>query len=352
MAKLNVVFLSDWLQNPYKDLLSSGLETHEVKVAEYQWQTLFIHYLLKTERPTVLHLHTLHPFLRGKNGLSRTAKLFIFVSQILLLRLAGIKTVWTVHEWTDKISEGKDDLSDFSCRLIGQSLTAFITHCKSTKEQIQAAFYLGNKQKVFTIPHGNYIDCYPNEINRKAAREKLGINLHNATFLLFGDLYRYKGVLEAIDAFQLLDQTSTTLLIAGRPSQETLEDEISDKIGKNSNIIFSAHRVADNSVQIYMNAADCVLVPYTVFTTSGIAILAMSFGRTCIAPNIGFFSDMLDSHGAFLYPPDSTSGLSNAMKTALKHQKSLTKMGNYNLEVANQWNWNYVAKSTLDVYNI
>lgn len=333
------------------------MRSHGAKVTEYEWATFFLPLVLRAGKPNVLHLHTLHPFLRGRSSISRFIKLCVFVAQIAALRILGVKTAWTVHEWTDKIGTGTDEIPTYSCMLIGQCLNAFIVHCKSTGAQIETAFRINGRHKVHVVPHGNYIGCYPNEIVRSQARAEIGLAEATVAFLLFGDLYRYKGALDSIDAFKSIDQTSVSLIIAGKPRQDGLEKEILERIEGHDNITFVPERVADDAVQTYMNAADCVLVPYTVFTTSGVAILAMSFGRVCIAPNVGFFNDMLSDAGAFLYDSAANganapgeSDLAKAMSKAVEARTRLLEMGEHNLGLAQAWNWNHVGKLTLAAY--
>jgi glycosyltransferase involved in cell wall biosynthesis len=76
----------------------------------------------------------------------------------------------------------------------------------------------------------------------------------------------------------------------------------------------------------------------------------MSFGRACIAPNVGFFSDVLDEFGAILYDSTHPEGLLFAMKDAIEKKNNLLEMGKHNFELAEQWNWNYVAEETLKIY--
>ena len=350
MSELKVIFLSDWLNNPYKVLLAAGLQNQGATVSEYEWSTLFLPALMRLGRPDILHLHTLHPFLRAKTWLTGWVKLCIFIAQVFILRSMGTRTFWTVHEWTDKISGGQDEISPAKCWLLGRFLAGLIVHCKSTGTQIEAAFGLCTQGKVYVIPHGNYVDCYANEISKSEAREKLHIESTQVTFLLFGDIYRYKGVLEAIAAFKAINTANTSLIIAGLPKQNNLENEINEQIEALDNITFVPKRIPDDDVQLFVNAADCVLVPYNVFTTSGIAILAMSFGRVCIAPDIGFFNDTLNASGAFLYDANYAHGLREAMAQAVQHHARLETMGDYNRGVANQWNWNTVARLTMNAY--
>jgi len=58
-----------------------------------------------------------------------------------------------------------------------------------------------------------------------------------------------------------------------------------------------------------MNACDVVVFPYQEILTSGAVILAMSFGRACVAPRLGCIQDVLDDKGAFIYEPSNKAGL-------------------------------------------
>lgn len=348
--RLKVVFLSDWLNNPYKELLIKNLATQGVTTQEFFWRTFFLPQVTSAGIPDVLHFHTIHPFLLGKSVVSRWLKLLFFISQILLLKLMGTKLVWTVHEWNDKLGNNDSGISMAHTKILGKFLNGIIAHCETTKQEMIDVFHWQNSEnKAFVVPHGNYIDCYPNETDKVTARNKLGISLDVPVFLLFGDIYRYKGVLKTISAFKQLS-SQAILLIAGLPKQENLQEEILTEIQGESNIIFIPQRIPDDEIQIYLNSCDCVLVPYNVFTTSGIAILAMSFGRACIAPNIGFFSDVLDTSGAFLYDSKQADGLLTAMNQAIAAQQDLPRMGNHNLDLANKWNWQFVAAETVNVY--
>lgn len=351
MDNVRAVFLSEWLANPYKRLLAKHLETLGVKVDEYRWSLIFCHKVVNFgENTKIIHLHTLDRFLLGRNSFFRWLKLFIFISQILLLRLLGIKTVWTVHEWANKFRGGQQTLSPNQAVLIGKIFHAIIAHCDTTKDEVKQFFNLEESQKVVTIPHGNYIDCYENKVSPIEARESLDIPENSLVFLLFGGIYHYKGFVEAIDAFKDLSEDNLFLLVVGNPKEEGLEEQIKAKIKGQENILFVPERVPDEKVQIYFNACDIVVAPYKIFTTSGVAILAMSFGKVCIAPDADYFQDILDDKGAFLYSLDSQNGLLQGLQLAIEHRDDILAMGKHNLSLAKQWNWDFVAKETYQVY--
>lgn len=345
------IFISDWKGNPYKPLLSKYLEKYGITVEEMRWSTFFVHKILKRKNVRILHFHTLHPFLLGKSEATRLAKLIFFIAQITLLKLFNIKSIWTVHELEDKLGDHTNNISPLQAKWLGVFMDGFIVHCKSTQDSVVQLFALeGKEQKVHIIPHGNYIDTYKNNISSEDAREKLHLSDGEFIFLLIGGIYRYKGVLEAINAFKTLQSGDSSLIVAGRLYEADLEADILCAIGESKNILFVPERIEDNDMQVYMNAADCVLLPYGVFTTSGIALLAMSFGKACIAPDVGFFTDTLQGADALLYDVDDSQGLSQSMNFAKNHAAHVEKIGRQNLKLAQVWNWAYVAEKTYDAY--
>ena len=350
MNDLRVLFLSDWFSNPYKTLLIKNLNDKNIYVEEHRVNHFFLVKALQIRDLDVIHFHVVPVPLVWRNYIAQTIKFILFAAQIFILRCLGVKIVWTIHEWDNKLSSKKVNYNAFYGKIFGRCFDALITHCEASKESLVDK--LGNESvdKSFVIYHGNFIDWYKNEITLSEARKALDISSASVVFLLFGSIYRYKGVLEAIEAFQKLQNPDAVLLIVGKSNCSELEAEIEEKIQGSEKIKFISERVSDDDVQVYMNASDCVLVPYKVFTTSGVAILAMSFGRACVAPKMGFFDDVLDDSGAFFYNPDSEGGLCQTMKTVLDSQNQLPHMGAHNLELAKQWSWGYVAEKTLKVY--
>lgn len=344
-----VVFISSWLNNPYKELLSSGLKPHGIEIKEYLSSTLFIFEILES-KPDIIHFHTLHEFIVARFLFYSWSKLFVFAIQLLIIKMLGIKIVWTVHEWKDKICNGKHDISINQARIIGLFINGFITHCNHTKLDIKQVFNIKNDKKLFLIPHGNYIDYYKNEIGKSESREYLRLPNDAFVFLIFGGIHRGKGILEAVRAFKEINLKDVHLVIAGEAGDSFLKEEIVREIGTNDNFHFSPQRIVDDEVQIYMNACDCVVMPYTVFTTSGVALLAMSFSKACIAPKAGFFLEIFDNGGAILYDPKCEKGLVQAIYQVLKAGDRLQEMGRYNFEVADNWSWSYVSRETLKAY--
>lgn len=364
-SSLKVVFLWDWEENPYKILLAKHLNSLLIQVEQRVWKSSEPPFFLskvfknlnfnniKKNKFDILHFHTLHPFILPKNPhnqISSIIKIILFICQSLILKTLGTKLVWTVHEWSNKV-DTKNNFSQWQGLILGYCLDGIITHCDRTKQEVESKCFLNNKSKVFVVPHGNYIKYYENTINSLECRKKLGIPEESTVFLIFGYIYRYKGILETIDCFKKLNQNNITLLIAGKPCEDNLEELIKNSICESTNIFFFPEEIPDNLVQIYLNACNCVIIPYKVFTTSGVALLAMSFGKACIAPSVGFFEDIFNDSVAFLYSSNDVNGLLKAMQEAIEKENKLSEMGKKNLELATQYNWESVANKTLEIYN-
>ncbi len=352
MSTIRVVFLSNWqLDNPYQRLLAEQLISQGCRVEIYYCDLIFLPFFIKFWQPTILHIHTLHPFLVSKHKFYQPLKTFLFLIQALILKILQIKIIWTVHEWNDKIAGGKYSLNQTHIFIIDRLLDALITHSNFTKLELAKSFdNLVNKNKLFVVSHANYIDYYPNQINQQKARDILEISAKKLVFLLFGNIYPYKGFIQGIEAFQALPPNNIYLLIAGKPVDQNIADIIQDKIKNSQNISFYPELIADDQVQLYLNASDCVIMPYQVFTTSGIALLAMSFGRVCIAPRLGHFREILDQSGAFFYDSNANEELLQAMKSAIDNQHKILDMGKHNFTIAEQWNWHLMAQQTLKIY--
>ena len=350
MSDMKILFLSNWFANPYKTLLIENLNAKNIQVEEHKLERFFLPRALQTTDLDVIHFHALPVPLVWDNYIFHLLKFILFALQSFILKCLGVKIVWTVHEWDNKLSSRKVSYDSLYAKLFRGCFDVFISHCESSEKSLISELGDNSKYKSSVIYHGNFIDWYKNETTQLESRQALDIASDDVVFLLFGSIYRYKGVLEAIEAFQKLQDANARLLIVGQSNCAELEESIQEQARASEHIQFISERVSDDDVQIYMNASSCVLVPYKVFTTSGVAILAMSFGKVCIAPKMGFFDDVLDNSGAFFYHPENGEGLYQAMQTTLEKRNLLARMGEHNLELAKRWNWSYVAEKTLDVY--
>jgi beta-1,4-mannosyltransferase len=268
--------------------------------------------------------------------------------QLILLRLRGQKVIWTVHnlEQHERSSRVRDWLISL---LIGHLANALIVHGESAAKAVRRRLMVP-RRKIAVIPHGNYIDCYPNEVGRGEARRRLDLGENDIVGLFLGHIRPYKGVEGLIEVFGGLKKDRVALVLAGRPINEEIERRVARLAERDRRVRFHPGFVEDDRVQLFMNASDFVVFPYRDVLTSGAVVLAMSFGKACVAPRLGCIADTLDEQGAFLYDPANPEGLASALRMALTAADHLSEMGRYNRRRAEQWSWDRIAAATLAVY--
>jgi len=346
---MKVIFIPFGKENAYQTLLAGALQKLGVNVVF--GQVSFVFSLLRSARyhwkPDIVHMIWTHPFFISDSSLITLIKLLLFILDVVIVKLLGIKIVWTVHNKYNH-EERHVRLDLFNSRILAKIANIIKVESQGAESEIQKLFKISNTSKIITIPEGNYIDAYPNTISTVSSRQALKLSGDDLVFLYFGQIRPYKGVLELIDAFRRLDAPQTKLLIAGKPYNNEIAEDILKKCDENENIKTIFTFIPDKEVQIYMNASDVVVLPYRDILTSGAVILAMSFGKAVIAPAIGCIPDVLDNEAGFLYNPSYENGLLEAMQHAL--DADLGKMGEHNFELAKQLSWDDIAKRTYDTY--
>ncbi len=351
MSGIRTIFLPRQTSgNEYQNLLGEALEKLGVEVdglPGYRCSEAHLPSLLKPGGRDVLHFHWIHYFFatgRWRGAIRRSVRLVWWLSQI---RSRGGGIVWTAHNLENHENRFRT-LDRFCTRMVARQAHGIIAHTESAKNAVIERF--GQKDKVCVIPHGHYIGAYPNDVSPAQAREALGIPKDAIAMLNLGLVRPYKGILGLVERFKELSHPDAQLIIAGGVNREDHGREVAARIGESSNIRFLPTFVPDDQIQVLMNASDVVVLPYRDILTSGSLILAMSFGKACIAPRIGCMSDTLDESGGFLYDPSDPNGLHDAMREAIRRKDELAEMGQHNIQVAEQWRWDDIARMTLDVY--
>ena len=344
---LHVVFVPYWGGNPYQNALAKHLSDCGVEVDKLgPLKNLFRFGVFMTAHPDIVHVHWLPVF--GWREM-RVLRWLAFLWRLLVLRVRGIPLIWTIHNLLPHESR-YPRLDSLLARIVARLSSGLIVHGESAREQAMKAWGLTDRARFAVIPHGHYADNYPNEINRATAREKLGLDASERAFLFLGAVRPYKGVLELIDAFRTLAAERTSLVIAGQPLNDDFARDIETAGAGLDNVLFRPGFVQDDEIQIYMNAADVVVLPYRHIVSSGAVLLAMSFGKPCIAPAIGCLAEVLDDSGAFLYDPGDETGLLESMRRAVEAEDGLAQMGRHNREKAAQWTWEKAADATKALY--
>jgi beta-1,4-mannosyltransferase len=333
-------------QNPYQRLLTTaltavGAPSDIVRTCDAAEQ------IRRSEADhKVLHIHWLP---RGYRGIGNLLEFLQFRRMVRSARRAGARVYWTAHNLYSHESRNRRR-EQWLTRFVITQADGIIVHSPAAETMLRNEFTIAGNQSIRPIPHGNYIGCYSDQITTAEARLRLGIKPDEIAFVFLGNIRPYKGVPELLTGFRELVDQRARLVIAGAPQDEMTRACIESQARNDRRVVLRLGFVPDIDIQIYMRAADVVVLPYLNVLTSGAAVLAMSFGLPCVAPLSGCLPDYLSQQPQLLYSLDKPSGLEQAMATALTLRTDLPRLGELNLRVARKADWQFVAEQTLEYY--
>ena len=187
-------------------------------------------------------------------------------------------------------------------------------------------------------------------MTRLAARKKIGIKAGERVIFFFGAIRPYKGIEGLLEAFSKLESSNNLrLLIAGACLDNDLRKVIRGAARRDRRIIFADKLIPVKDVAMYFSASDIVCLPFTAVTTSGTALLAMTFGKPLVAPRSGAIKDLPSSVGV-LYNPSKMHALSHGLTRMLSADTDVTAMQKAAAAYAASLNWQTIAARTHDIY--
>jgi glycosyltransferase involved in cell wall biosynthesis len=351
MTRTRVLFLpyETW-RNPYQARLAQALSEQGIQVRLPASRPLLgaMQARLRGELDLV-HFHWTSAFLLSHHRAASRLKTTLFFLACRVLKRYGVKLVWTVHNLVDH--ERRDPTWELQAnRLLFRLCDRVIVHCPRAIDLVGQAYELpsANLERFAVIPHGHFINVYPNQISRRGARDKLGLPQGDHVFLYFGQVRPYKNLNALIDAFDRLDDPQAHLLIAGEPAQARLGQAIQDAAARRPRLHACLERIPDQQIQTFMNAADAVVLPFRAILTSSTLILAMSFGKAAITPSMGCSPDLLREQAGLLYNPYDPEGLLESMRTA--RSMDLEAIGKENQARICPFSWDTVGQLTATIY--
>lgn len=217
------------------------------------------------------------------------------------------KLILEMHEIVDPLEESILPIRLYSRimgRLLMSKVDAFVVHSTAMKGQVTEIYHL-SESRVFVIPLGLY-DVYYRHIEKQAAMDELGIR-EKFVILYFGLIRKYKGIPYLVEAFNKLPQDITQnsrLVIAG----EDWGDETSLVTLINSSpfkiqITYRAKFIPDDMVPKYFSAADVIVLPYLRTSGSGVANIAMAYGKPIITSDLETMRECLMNYAEALFVP-------------------------------------------------
>lgn len=277
----------NFYKNPYNYLLYSPMSEQGVIVEEFSLSKCL------RKKYDIFHLHW--PL---EQILAADPSKFIFIikaTALLILidwmRFRGTRIVWTIHNFHPH-DNPYPVLSALFLREFLSRLDGYINLSKFGKTAAEKYFPLLRNCSSFIVPHGHYRTTYPNEIGRNCARLRLGIPEGHRILVFFGRICPYKNVPYLIRVFRELTDSDLVLIIAGKPDTPATKAEVLDAAGGDSRVKCFFNHVSNEDIQVYLNAADLVILPFQEILNSGSALLALSYNCPILVPAKGSMSEL------------------------------------------------------------
>jgi glycosyltransferase involved in cell wall biosynthesis len=345
---LKVVHLPVYYDNAYQSMLMKAQREIGIDAISGGSGGTFLGTALRKWNADVIHFHWMHPYMLRPTRWGTILRSLRLLLDVIVLRLTDHAIVWTVHNLQNHAKQHVE-LERFFLRLFAKLTHRTTAGCRFAAEQAIKTYDL-RPSRAHVVPLGNYVGWYPNTIGRTEARSRLNLPEDALVFLFLGRIEPYKGVNALIDAFKDLDAPMARLLIAGKLADPDLERALDERASRDPRVLLKKGFVPDDEVQVYMNAADVVIYPYRDILTSGAVILAMSFGKACIAVDKGCIPEILGNDSELLYASRNPLALEAAMEKAIALADRLAEIGNRNRRRADEWDNVTIARKIAAVY--
>ncbi len=339
-----------WM-NPYQTLLRNHLVALGAEVDVWRRNRFLLRAFAGSCSHDVAHLHWLHPFCTSRTRFQAAVLYRLFRRSIANFVRRGARLVWTAHNLADH--ERRLPELDRACRsFVTARAHAVIVHGEAARAELLELEPDLSPDRVHVIPHGHYIGAYPDTVERSEARRELGLPLDPGitVLLFFGMIREFKGVTDLIHAFGRVAGSDLVLLIAGKPVSPEVDAGLREMVSGDRRILYHSGFIADTRVQVYMRAADAVVLPYRRALTSGAIVLAMSFGRALVVPRLPAMEEVTDDRGAVFFTPAEGDALEGALREVVSRRAGLRVMGAHNHDLISSRSWERVARDTLKAY--
>jgi hypothetical protein len=225
---------------------------------------------------------------------------------------------------------------------------------------IGTEWFQGREPLHAIIPHHNYTSL-PNAIGREEARRRFGISRDARAVLVFGAIRSDAERALVLQTFQGLREPGKLLLVSSWREQLAkvswirlkywLRDLTRQYYRWHPSYHFNYGFVEEADTQLYLNAADILLIPRRWVLNSGNVTLGMTFGRVVVGPDSWDVGQLLRETGNPVFDPDQPETAVAAVVEGFRLARE-GKVGPANQELAlRDWGAETCAAQYLALYH-
>ncbi|UPY36952.1 glycosyltransferase [Sediminicoccus sp. KRV36] len=304
-----VVNATIYQDNPYHGLLHAGLAGRYDAIRG----TVEDAFSLLPEGTALLHLHWEEHLLRG---IPSAAEVLLTVrhlaARLAAFRAAGGRILWTLHNAAPHEALDADAFLELR-RAIAATAHRILLHSTEALTLLEAQ--VGPvAQKAFLLPHPSYLGVYEPEPGSAAPATGAGL-------LCFGKLRGYKRLDRVVERLPeaFLSGLGARITIAGesQPGDAALDALRAAQAGR-ATLDWDIRRIPEAETGGLFRAARAVVLDYDRPLSSGVALLALTFGRPLLAPRLPGLLEILpaEAHG-LLFTPGSAEDMRRAARDVL-----------------------------------
>jgi D-inositol-3-phosphate glycosyltransferase len=253
-------------------------------------------------------------------------KFELFDRTILMLyyKVLGKRIAFTAHNVNQAKRDARDSwLNRVTLRIQYRLCDHIFVHTQKMKGELCRQFAVAEKA-VTVIPFPINNASPDTELTSAEAKRRLGLRDDERAILFFGRVRPYKGTEHLLDAFRLLlanKEADYRLIIAGEPIKgcEEYLQEIQSSVKRDfepGQVMLRMQFIPDDEVEVYLKAADVLVLPYKEIFQSGVLFLAYAFGLPVVATDVGSFrEEIVEGSTGFLCKPGDPSEMARAIET-------------------------------------
>ena len=291
-------------RNPYNELLYGGADRR------YRMRPGTIDDALagmESGGSSLFHLHWEERLLVEHRERDVAAAVMAAFEQRLDTFLArGGRLVWTIHNALPHEPSHLDLFLTLRRRL-AERAALILVHHEAAAETLAGQCAV-DRSKLQLLPHPAYFGAYESEAETRV-REP---DWQSRRLMTFGMLRPYKGFDLLAEAAALAPDIG--LDVIGEPGPR-FAAEVAPVLARTPSIAVSPNRVEDADLPALMRRVRGLVLPYRALLGSGVALLAMTFGRPIVAPDVRQVRDLLPFAALrFLYRPRDAGSLAARMR--------------------------------------
>lgn len=324
--------------NPYQRLLAHHSKPYGVETE--------IRFLQRTEGITgpkhpidVVHLHWIEKYYRGPSRWRAVLGAKVLVSFLRRCRQRGIPIVLTAHNLAAHAPRFPD--LDTAVRSeVARLVSAVIFHDDQARDTYREAAGPGNYH---VVPHPLFPESLVPQPHPDAAKRYFELD-DGVWALFFGRPSKQKGfdfIQGSLDAYE---HENIGVVTAGRGCHLPQSRETS----RHQQL---SYFIPEYELPVLFSAVDAVLLPYRSCTTSGLAILALGFGKPLACSPIFPFTELANRGLAVVEDPKNAQAFARAAREATL----LSRTDQFRLALAefrHGRSWDQCASLTRTVYDL